>query len=185
MKLFFRIAFLIAGFVVAGVSNAETYVVERSSFSVGFDFSVVGQSGRGTMPLTSATIEFDPDNLDEFEIDAVLAANEASAGVAPFTAIMKSAELLETDRFPEIRFQSTQASGTPDNLQVSGQLTIRDVTLPVTFQVSVTPIDGAQSFAVRMNSDIDRQDFGLDGCGEALADRIGINIAARINVGNS
>jgi len=49
---------------------------------------------------------------------------------------LRSPEFLDVERFPELRFRSTGVRpGADDRWQVSGDLTIRDVTRPVTLEV--------------------------------------------------
>jgi polyisoprenoid-binding protein YceI len=46
-------------------------------------------------------------------------------------------EILQTSRHPAITFQSTQVTGTPESFEIEGELTIRDLTRPVTVHGSV------------------------------------------------
>lgn len=182
LKFFMAMAFVI-GLVAAGTSNAEVYTIQRSGAAVSFDYSLAGQSARGTIPVADAKIDFDIDNLASMRIDAVFAAEDASAGIAPLTAALKGPELLDTRQFAEIRFRSTSVRGTADNLEVRGEVTIRNVTRPLTLTTSVAPLggdEGSSKYSVRMTGAIDRNEFGMTAYRNMLGDIINLNIAAQI-----
>jgi polyisoprenoid-binding protein YceI len=71
-------------------------------------------------------------------------------------------EILETDQYEFVTFKPTEIRGLPENgtvgqtytLQMVGDLTIRDITKPVTFDVTVTPtsqtrVEGTASTTIR------------------------------------
>jgi len=79
---------------------------------------------------------------------------------------LRSADFLDVEKFPALRFRSTAVRQTGDDtLSVEGELTIKDVTRPVTLEVEYhgtqpTPWGGtAAGFSARTS--IDREDFGI------------------------
>jgi polyisoprenoid-binding protein YceI len=76
--------------------------------------------------------------------------------------------ILQTDQFEFIEFTPTELQGLPDNvtvgapftLQATGDLTIRDVTKPVTFEITVTPVSETRLEAVAKTA-IQRGDYNL------------------------
>ena len=69
---------------------------------------------------------------------------------------VRSARLLDADRFPVITFRSEGIDG----LTLDGALTVRNVTMPVSLSIeqsAVTP----RSFNVRASTRIDRNEFGV------------------------
>ncbi len=178
----------VIGLALAGIAEAEPVSIQRSDALVSFNYSIAGQNARGTIPLVDANIDFDIDNLASMRIDAVFAADNANAGIAPLTAAMQGPELLDTKRFSTIRYNSTGARGTAEKLEVLGEVTIRDVTRPLTLQVTISPIevgDGLRKYSIRMTGAIDRNAFGASGYPAILGDVIGLSIIARINAGDS
>lgn len=77
-------------------------------------------------------------------------------------------EILETDEFEFITFNPTQISGLPQDtqigqpvqFQITGDLTIRDVTVPVTFDVTAILVDGSR-LEGSASATVLRSDFGL------------------------
>lgn len=81
-------------------------------------------------------------------------------------AHLKSADFFDVETYPELRFVSTRVERTSDGYKVTGDLTIRDVTRPVTLDVTeegagVDPW-GNQKAAFSATGKINRGDFGLN-----------------------
>jgi polyisoprenoid-binding protein YceI len=79
---------------------------------------------------------------------------------------LKSADFFDVEKHPEIRFKSTRVERTSDGYTLSGDLTIKDVTRPVTLAVTeegagVDPW-GNQKAAFSATGKINRGDFGLN-----------------------
>jgi polyisoprenoid-binding protein YceI len=81
-------------------------------------------------------------------------------------AHLRSADFLETDRFPEMTFHSTKVEHRGDTTwRLTGDLTIRDVTRSVCFDVeflgvTVSPL-GTRPAGFEATCEIDREDWGL------------------------
>jgi polyisoprenoid-binding protein YceI len=92
-----------------------------------------------------------------------LAVREGTGGVKPLTdgdrAEIKRTfqrEILHSDRHPSITFQSTQVTGTPESFEIEGELTIRDLTRPVTVRGSAAGDD-----RVRGGAAVVQSEFGI------------------------
>jgi len=78
---------------------------------------------------------------------------------------LRSADFFDAERFPAMRFASTAAQRTTDGWRLEGNLTIRDVTRPISLTVieegaGVDPW-GNQKVAYRATGAFNRGDFGL------------------------
>lgn len=69
---------------------------------------------------------------------------------------VRSERLLDTDRYPIITFRSESVDG----LALTGTLTVRNVTMPVTLSIEQTAAR-ARWFNVRASTRIDRNEFGV------------------------
>jgi polyisoprenoid-binding protein YceI len=69
---------------------------------------------------------------------------------------VRSARLLDAARFPVLTFEAARL----DYQSVSGTLTVRDVSRPVTWSAELTQIE-PDTFTVRAQARIDRTEFGL------------------------
>lgn len=97
-------------------------------------------------------------DVDSFQV------REGTGGVKPLTdgdrAEIKRTlqrEILHTDRHPQITFQSTQVTGTPEAFEIEGELTILDQTRPVTVRGSA---DG-EGDRLRGGATIVQSQFGI------------------------
>jgi polyisoprenoid-binding protein YceI len=76
--------------------------------------------------------------------------------------------ILETSSFPEVVFSPTSTAGLPEapvvgqpfSFTITGDLTIRDITRPVTFSVTVTP-ESQDRLTGTASATIDRADYQL------------------------
>jgi polyisoprenoid-binding protein YceI len=79
---------------------------------------------------------------------------------------LKSADFFDVEKYPTLRFVSTRATRTDDGYTLAGNLTIRDVTKPVTLKVTDegTGIDpwGNAKAGFSATGKINRSDFGLN-----------------------
>lgn len=78
---------------------------------------------------------------------------------------LRSADFFNAEQYPKITFQSTSITGAAPNFQVTGDLTIRNITKPVTFDVTFngkgTNPWGVEVYGFEGESVIKREDFGL------------------------
>ena len=80
---------------------------------------------------------------------------------------LRSADFFDVEKWPDIRFESTQIEEVEDNAyMVSGDLTIRDVTKPVTIPLELMGVQTDAFGALRAGFEgsrrINRRDFGLE-----------------------
>ncbi|QGF25021.1 polyisoprenoid-binding protein [Raineyella fluvialis] len=79
---------------------------------------------------------------------------------------LKSADFFDVEQFPTITFSSTDVTAVADDtLRVAGELTIKDVTKPVTidFEYAGAALDpfGNQRVGLEGSTVVDRKEFGL------------------------
>jgi polyisoprenoid-binding protein YceI len=78
---------------------------------------------------------------------------------------LKSADFFDAGKFPTMTLKSRRFEGTPEAFQLQGDLTIKGVTKPVTFDGKYlgTVVDGYgnQKIALEAKAKINRKDFGL------------------------
>ena len=109
-----------------------------------------------------ATIEADGEQFDGAAIQFKADTASIQTGSNDRDTHLKSADFFDADTYPEIRFESTHFDGS----SVTGNLTIKDVTKKVTFQVenngiAVDPY-GQTKAGFEVTGAIHRKDFGLN-----------------------
>ncbi len=122
-------------------------------------------------------------------IEATIRTDSVSTGESQRDAHLRSGDFLEQDRYPTMRFASRFVRPVGDGRwQVNGDLTIKDVTLPVVldleFNGATTDPWGGVRLGFSAATDIDRTDYGvswntaLDGGGVVVGNRVKIEIEA-------
>jgi len=78
---------------------------------------------------------------------------------------LRSADFLNAEKYPELKFRSTKVEGTREEFKLTGDLTIRDVTRPITldvrFEGETKDPWGGERVGFSATGKIDRRDFGL------------------------
>lgn len=91
---------------------------------------------RGHFKNIHGTLEFEPENPSESSVEAVIDAKGIWTGEPERDTHLRSADFLDVERYPEIRFRGREVEllGERDG-KVTGELTIRGVTRRVTLEV--------------------------------------------------
>ncbi|MCP1146516.1 YceI family protein [Lysinibacillus endophyticus] len=78
---------------------------------------------------------------------------------------LKSADFFDVEKYPTITFKSTNIEKSGDDYKVTGDLTIKDVTKPVTFDVEYGGKGknpwGVEVYGFEAETKINREEFGL------------------------
>ncbi len=114
---------------------------------------------------TSATI--DPDHPEDASVEATISTASIRTNNGIRDNDIRSSNLLEVDRFPVMTFKSTSIKATgPDQYALTGDLTIKGNTRPVTLQVTKygefnDPGMMGHRIGYGARTQINRKDFGL------------------------
>jgi polyisoprenoid-binding protein YceI len=156
---------------MAAVVPAGVWQVDPTHSSISFAgryLGVVTMRGRFGR-FSGDIIATEPPNhsVATMSIDAAT----ITTGVARYDEQLRSEDFLDVARFPTITFRSTYLEAAGPGWQVTGDLTIRDITEPVTTRVSVdgvaldptlagTTLAGRRA-GMRASVVVDRERFGL------------------------
>jgi len=121
---------------------------------------------RGRFTRWNGELRFDPFDLPSSGIEVSIDAGSIDTGEAQRDAHLKSADFLDTEKFPALTFRSTDIQDLGEGkLRVSGELTIHGVTRPVVldteFAGRVKDPWGNDRAGFTARTAIDRTDFGL------------------------
>ena len=103
---------------------------------------------------------------EESWVEMTIKAASIDTGTPDRDKHLRSADFMDVERFPELRFKSTKVELTGGmNLTVTGDLTIRDVTHEVALKVDFEGVAkspwGQEVIAFSAVTEIDREDFGI------------------------
>lgn len=153
----------------------KPWKVDLSTSRLTFKGKQTGRPFEGRFQKFAPTILFDPANLGASSIVVVVDMTSAKTGDAQRDAALPTADWFETKKFPTAKFVSTKIVAKDSGYEASGNLTIRDVTVPVTLPFAVN-FTGDYATA-RGTTTLQRQAFGV-GRGEFANDKwVGFDVA--------
>ncbi|GIX15336.1 MAG: polyisoprenoid-binding protein [Paracoccaceae bacterium] len=178
------LAMLLALPATGGRAEPRTLEVDLSHTSVHW---AIGHGGFskvvGTFrKIDSVSVTFDPEDVSNSSVSAVVDAASLDSNHYYRDNYTRSAVFLDVINHPTISFKSTAIEKTGENTgRMTGDLTLRGVTKPVTFEVRFNGtgphlsgryhIDGFEARAT-----INRKDFGIDAFSPWVGDEVEIMI---------
>ena len=143
---------------------------------------------RGRFPLVDGTVTI-AENPLESSVVATLDVAGVTSGEAGRDDHLRNADFFDVEKYPTITFRSTKvAAARGGDYRLTGDLTIKDVTKPVTLDLEyLGTIDspfGDQRAGFSASTEISRKDWGLEwnmaleAGGVVVGDKVKINIEA-------
>ncbi len=164
---------------------AGEYGLDETHAYITFSYSHLGFSNPHIgFNRFDATLDLNPGDLAQSELDVTIDAASIDSRVAEFDEHLNGGDYFDTAAFPEIRFESTRVSGDAETgLKVTGDLTIKDTTRPVTLDVTLNkagnnPISKAPTLGISARGTLKRSEFGLGAYVPAVSDEVAIVIEA-------
>jgi polyisoprenoid-binding protein YceI len=120
---------------------------------------------KGRFADVEGTISVPGPSLADASVVATMKAASIDTRVEQRDQHLRSADFLDVENFPDVSFKSTKLEGTKEKFTMTGDLTIRGttkpVTLDVTFEGTGTDPWGNERMGFSASGKIDRRDFGL------------------------
>jgi len=122
---------------------------------------------RGNFNDFEGTINFDAANPGATTVEATIKMDSISSGVADRDNHLRSADFFDVENYPTMTFKSTDVEVQGENVaKMTGELTIRDVTKPVSLEVtflgeSPNPFTQIPTVGFAATTTINREDFNL------------------------
>lgn len=146
--------------------DAAAWTIQKDASKLTFTATQMGASFEGSFGSFDGTIRFDPANLPGSKADIAIAMDSIETGSTDRNGYVRMADWLDIAKFPQGRFvtKSIEKGLDADQYVAKGDLTVRDVTLPVTlpFTLSIEKdAQGADVATMRGDTAINRLDFGV------------------------
>jgi len=146
---------------------------------------------KGRFSDVAGHVSVEDDDPTAARIEVTIAAKSIDTGVEKRDDHLRSGDFFDVETYPTLRFASNTVERTGDDeLLVTGDLTIRDVTRQVVLRVEEggTASDpwGGERAAFHATAKIDRKDFGLswnqalEAGGVLVGDEVRISIDAQL-----
>lgn len=172
---------------------AAPYVIDHDHSAITFSASHLGFSRfHGRFNSWRGEIDFNPEAIETSRVRLEIDAESFDTGSKLRDDNTKYfPDMLNVRVFPKITFVSTRIELTSaETVRMTGNLTIRDVTLPVTFDVrlnarGVTPISGGREvFGFTATGIVDRVAFGIGFAAPAITGQVPVRIDIEIMPAN-
>ena len=149
-----------------GAATKTTWKLDPSHTLVEFSAKhLMITTVKGRITDVEGTIVSDEKNPGNSSVEATLKAVSIDTRTDQRDQHLRSADFLNAEQFPEIRFRSTRIEGDKESFKLTGDLTIRDVTRPITLDVQFEGRTkdpwGGDRIGFSATGKIDRRDFGL------------------------
>ena len=173
--------------VLAGAAPHSTaYVVDSKASSVSAKVGFLGLGSKTAgFPQMSGKIRLAPDRPARINLDVTLDARALTAPDKVTLERLRGDKFFWVERYPTVRFVGEKMALTSDSKgTISGQLTARGVTQPVTLAVSFdkAPLAAAPGEAITLTGTtaIDRRKFGMTAYSLVVGRQVTITLKARM-----
>lgn len=149
------------------VAGKTVWQIDPTHTTVGFTGKhMMFTTVRGGFRDVSGTIALDEANPAASSVEVEINAASIDSGVEQRDGHLKGADFLDVENNPKVTFKSTRVEPRgADRARVTGDLTIRGVTRPVTLETQLTGRGtnpwGKQVVGFEGTTRINRKDFGL------------------------
>jgi polyisoprenoid-binding protein YceI len=144
---------------------------------------------RGHFGKTTGKIMYDENDVSKSSVEATVDASTIDTRVPDRDAHLKSPDFFDVAKYPTLTFKSTKVEKVGDDkLKVTGDLTMKGTTKPVTWDVTYTPkpitgMGGELRRGFNATTKVNRQDFGLKWsktveAGPVVGDEVTLNLDA-------
>lgn len=165
LKRIITLSFLTLAFAVH--ANTTTWDVDSTHSTVGFKIRhlvVANVDGRFTDFTGTATI--DDTDFTKNKLEGTVKTTSINTDNVKRDEHLRSADFFDTKKFPTISFKTTKAEKVGEKMTLTGEMTMKGITKPVTLEVSelTAPVKGMQGGLLRglsATAKLNRKDFGL------------------------
>jgi polyisoprenoid-binding protein YceI len=179
--------------LVAGLAHADAaeWKLDTSHTNIGFSVPhLMVSSVEGRFKEGSAKVRIDDADLTKSEVSVEINAASIDTFDAKRDEHLKGADFFDVKKFPKVTFKSTKLVKAGAAYKLTGNLTIRDVTKPVTLDATLSaPVKtpwGTHARAAKVSGKIKRADFGLkwnaalETGGVVVGEDVTLNISAEV-----
>ncbi|RRA94640.1 YceI family protein [Paenimyroides viscosum] len=143
----------------------KKWTIDPTHTEVGFKVKhMMFTNVKGNFNDYSAEIDFDND-LKEANLQFEAKVNSIFTNNTDRDNHLKSADFFDAEQYPTLNFKSTKIEGDGNEYQITGDLTIKGITKPVTlnaeFSGLMTDPWGNTKVGINLDGKINRKDFGL------------------------
>ena len=169
----------------------KVYKIDGVHSSIGFAVKhLMISTARGEFTDYTGEIQFNAEDLSSFSLDIVIEAKSINTRNEKRDGHLKGEDFFDVEKYPTLSFKGRQLVKNSDGYDLTGDLTIKDVTKEITIPVTISgPIQRQDGEAIGLSGEIviNRQDYGvswsktMDKGGLMVADKVKIIIDIEAN----
>ena len=151
----------------AALAETAAWKMDPAHSSASFTVRHLGISNvRGEFQKMDGEVMLDEQDPTKSSVEVTIDAASVNTRNSMRDNDLRSENFFDVAKHPKLTFKSTRIVKAGDGYEVTGDLTMRGTTKPVTLQVNeftkaITDGQGAQRRAVAATGKLDRRDFGL------------------------
>lgn len=177
---------LALGLLASANAAVETYAIDPVHSSAGFTLRHMVSKFTGSFTKVTGTISVDRENLEKSSVEATVDVGSISTANEKRDNHVKSPDFFDFAKFPAMTFKSTSWKKTgEDAYDVTGNLTIKDVTKEVVLKVALLGFSpgmkpGSTLSGWEAKTTIKKSEYGLGGpamLGKVLGDEVAVTLS--------
>ena len=167
--------------------EGHLYRMEAATSRVGFCVNSKLKRIKGDFHDFQGGMTLSGEGAGEAQALVVIRTDSLDTDASPIKNLLKSKSFFDVSRYPEILFVSTGYVWTSSNTGVlKGNLTLRGITRPVNFMVTLSDIEDGNSTAgkkilVKATTTINRSAFGMDTLSTMVSDDVQLCMSVEAN----
>jgi polyisoprenoid-binding protein YceI len=164
--------------MLSAAEDGNLYRIQQSSSKVGFCVDSKLSRIEGDFTDFQGGIALDTGDTSNGQTMILIKAASLDTKGAFIESMLKGESFFDVENHPEILFVSNGFKWTgPETAVLKGDLTMRGITKPVIFNVTLTALDGkqvklAEKILVKATTTINRADFGMDGLSAVVSKNV-------------
>jgi polyisoprenoid-binding protein YceI len=170
-------------FLVSSVAFAEPYKFDPTHTQIRFDWiHTAGVTLSGFFTKYDGSIDLNFKDPVKSSVNVTLDVSGLWTGVPKFDEHLKNADFFESAKYPTITFKSMKAVKTSATTgKLTGDLTVKGVTKPITFDVVATSkFEKVERLGFMATAKVKRSDLGLGLYAPAVPEEVTIVIATEV-----
>ena len=185
------IASLALGLLAPARAATETYAIDPVHSTVQFSLRHIVSRFTGSFTKVSGTLSLDRANLENSSVEAAVDVGSINTNSDKRNDHLKSPDFFDLAKYATMTFKSTAWKKTGDDtFDVTGNLTIKDVTKPVVLKVKLLGFSagmkpGSMLSGWEVETTIQKSDFNMAGpamLSKALGDDVTISIGVEADL---
>jgi len=171
------------------LNTARQYPIDANHSTIGFEVSIMDGLSRVNGKFTDFTITLTTDEQDitKSSVNVVIKASSINTGIAARDTHLKSADFFDSEKYPDITFQSKRVEKKGKQFFATGIFTMHGVSKEITLPFQITgvskdPVSKKMNLGYSAQIVLNRRDYGINWSHPKVPDFVNDNVEVQINL---